>query len=155
VIPSRHPINCEPAAKALSEKAKAILAFPNIVNGDFMVAAQYGEGVLIKDGQVASHDNAVAGSSVFKRVAPAFGYAMFPDARQSARRLGQELWLGSRRRSKLRAGKKRDAKLDHDDDGQRTTLTLLCTSTPWICTAQGASARREAHRRAPGRELNR
>jgi hypothetical protein len=42
------------------------LAFPNIVNGDFMVAAQYGEGVLIKDGQVASHDNAVAGSYGFQ-----------------------------------------------------------------------------------------
>jgi lipid-binding SYLF domain-containing protein len=36
----------EPAAKMLSEKAKAILVFPNIVKAGFMVGAQYGEGVL-------------------------------------------------------------------------------------------------------------
>lgn len=67
----------EPAAKTLSEKAKAILVFPNIVKGGFMVAAQYGEGVLIQDGQVAGHYNAVAGSYGFQAGAQAFGYAMF------------------------------------------------------------------------------
>jgi lipid-binding SYLF domain-containing protein len=61
----------EPAAKLLAEKAKAILVFPNIVKGGFMVAAQYGEGVLIKDGQVAGHYNAVAGSHGFQAGAQA------------------------------------------------------------------------------------
>ena len=67
----------EPAAKMLSEKAKAILVFPSIVKGGFLAAAQYGEGVLIKDGQVAGHYNIVAGSYGFQAGAQAFGYAMF------------------------------------------------------------------------------
>ena len=67
----------EPAAKMLGEKAKAILVFPSIVKGGFMVGAQYGEGVLIKDGQVAGHYNVVAASYGFQAGAQAFGYAMF------------------------------------------------------------------------------
>lgn len=67
----------EPAAKLLGEKAKGILVFPNIVKGGFMVAAQYGEGVLIQNGQVAGHYNTIAGSYGFQAGAQAFGYAMF------------------------------------------------------------------------------
>lgn len=67
----------DPSAKVLGEKAKAILVFPNIVKGGFMVSAQYGEGVLIQNGQVAGHYNIVAGSYGFQAGAQAFGYAMF------------------------------------------------------------------------------
>ena len=67
----------EPSAKVLSEKAKAMLVFPNIVKGGFLAAAQYGEGVLIQNGQVAGHYNIVAGSYGFQAGAQAFGYAMF------------------------------------------------------------------------------
>jgi lipid-binding SYLF domain-containing protein len=67
----------EPAAKVLGEKVKAILVFPNIVKGGFMVSAQYGEGVLLQNGQVAGHYNTVAGSYGFQAGAQAFGYAMF------------------------------------------------------------------------------
>jgi len=42
-----------------------------------MVAAQYGEGVLLRDSQVAGHYNTVAGSYGFQAGAQAFGYAMF------------------------------------------------------------------------------
>ena len=38
----------EPAAKLLSEKAKAILVFPSIVKAGFIVGAHYGEGVLFQ-----------------------------------------------------------------------------------------------------------
>ncbi len=36
------------AAKSLSEKAEAVLVFPSIVRGGFMVVSQYGEGALLK-----------------------------------------------------------------------------------------------------------
>ena len=44
-----------PAAKALAATAKGILVFPNIVKAGFMVGAQYGEGELLKDGQIAGY----------------------------------------------------------------------------------------------------
>jgi hypothetical protein len=37
-----------PAAKALGERASAILVFPNIRKAGFVVGGQYGEGTLIK-----------------------------------------------------------------------------------------------------------
>ena len=67
----------EPEAKVIGEKARAILIFPNIVKAGFIVGAQYGEGVLLRNGQVTGHYNSVAGSYGLQAGVQAFGYAMF------------------------------------------------------------------------------
>src|SRR5258706_6627602 len=66
-----------PAAKRLAGEAKGILVFPRIVKAGFLVGAQYGEGVLLKDGKPAGHYNIAAGSYGFQAGAQQFAYAMF------------------------------------------------------------------------------
>ena len=66
-----------PAAKDLSTKAKAILVFPSIVKGGFMVGGQYGEGALIKEGKTTGYYNSVAASYGFQAGLQRFGYALF------------------------------------------------------------------------------
>lgn len=67
----------QPAAKTISEKAKAILVFPNIFKAGFLGGAHYGEGVLFRDGQVVGHYNSIAGSFGLQAGVQFFGYAMF------------------------------------------------------------------------------
>ena len=66
-----------PAAKALAEKAKGILVFPNIVKAGFVVGAQYGDGALLKNGRTVGYYNIVAASYGLQAGAQSFGYAMF------------------------------------------------------------------------------
>lgn len=66
-----------PAAKALGEKAKGILVFPGIVKGGFIVAGQFGEGALLKDGRTVGYYNSVALSYGLQAGAQKFGYALF------------------------------------------------------------------------------
>src|SRR3972149_2989199 len=66
-----------PAAKALAEKAKGILVFPNIVKAGFVVGAQYGDGALLKNGKTGGYYNIVAASYGLQAGAQSFGYAMF------------------------------------------------------------------------------
>jgi lipid-binding SYLF domain-containing protein len=66
-----------PAAQMLSEKATAILVFPNIVKAGFLVGAQYGEGVLQKKGRPVGFYSSVAGSYGLQAGVQAFGYALF------------------------------------------------------------------------------
>lgn len=44
-------------ARTLGEKAVAVLVFPEVIKAGFMVAAQRGDGVLFKNGQVAGYYN--------------------------------------------------------------------------------------------------
>jgi lipid-binding SYLF domain-containing protein len=67
----------DPTAKLLAENSKAILVFPNIIRGGFLVGAQYGEGTLLENGQVSGHYNIVAGSFGFQAGGQTFGCAMF------------------------------------------------------------------------------
>jgi lipid-binding SYLF domain-containing protein len=67
----------EPAAKLIGEKAKAILVFPNIVKAGFIVGGQYGEGVLLENGNLIAHYNSVAASYGLQAGVQSFGYAMF------------------------------------------------------------------------------
>jgi lipid-binding SYLF domain-containing protein len=67
----------EPAAKAIGEKAKAVLVFPSIVKAGFIVGAQYGEGVLFENGKFVAHYNSVAGSYGLQAGVQKFGYALF------------------------------------------------------------------------------
>ena len=67
----------QPAAETISEKAKAILVFPNIFKAGFLGGAHYGEGVLFQDGKVVGHYSSVAGSFGLQAGVQIFGYAMF------------------------------------------------------------------------------
>src|ERR1041385_5586383 len=42
-----------PGAKALGDKAVAVLVFPSIVKGGFIIAGQFGDGALRKNGKTA------------------------------------------------------------------------------------------------------
>jgi lipid-binding SYLF domain-containing protein len=65
------------AAKALGEKAKAILVFPAITKAGFIVGGQFGEGVLIKDGRAVTYYNTVSASYGLQAGIQKYGYAMF------------------------------------------------------------------------------
>ncbi len=66
-----------PAASALGEKAAGVLVFPEIIKGGFVVAAQYGNGVLFKRGAVAGYYNTTSASFGFQAGVQKFGYALF------------------------------------------------------------------------------
>ena len=65
------------AAKALGEKAKAILVFPGITKGGFIVGGQYGEGALMKEGKTIAYYNTVSLSYGLQIGLQKYGYAMF------------------------------------------------------------------------------
>jgi lipid-binding SYLF domain-containing protein len=67
----------EPVAAAIGEKAVAVLVFPEIIKGGFVVAAHYGNGVLFKRGAVAGYYNTSAASFGFQAGLQKFGYAIF------------------------------------------------------------------------------
>jgi lipid-binding SYLF domain-containing protein len=66
-----------PGAKALADKSKGILIFPNIVKGGFIVAGQYGDGALRERGRTVGYYRSVAASVGFQAGAQAFGYVLF------------------------------------------------------------------------------
>lgn len=67
----------EPGAKALGDKARGVLVFPDIVKGGFVVAGQYGDGSLRKGGKTAGYYRSLAGSVGFQAGAESFGYVVF------------------------------------------------------------------------------
>ena len=64
-------------AKALGEKAVAILVFPDIYKAGFIVGGQYGEGALMRDGKVIGYYNTVSGSYGLQIGVQKYGYALF------------------------------------------------------------------------------
>jgi lipid-binding SYLF domain-containing protein len=67
----------EKSAKLAGEKAKAILVFPTIVKGGFMVGGQIGEGALWKSDKVVGYYSSVAASYGLQAGIQSFGYALF------------------------------------------------------------------------------
>ena len=65
------------AARALAAKAKAILVFPDIRKGAFIVGAQYGYGALRKGSQTAAYYRTSAASYGFQGGVKKFAYALF------------------------------------------------------------------------------
>jgi lipid-binding SYLF domain-containing protein len=63
--------------KALVQDAKAVLVFPSIVKGGFMVGGQYGEGALRKEGKTVGYYSTVAASYGLQIGVQKFGYALF------------------------------------------------------------------------------
>jgi lipid-binding SYLF domain-containing protein len=66
-----------PSAQIVGKKAKAILLFPRIIKGGFIVGAQHGDGALIVNGRTVAYYNTVAASYGFQAGVQKFGYAMF------------------------------------------------------------------------------
>ncbi|MEN0075515.1 MAG: lipid-binding SYLF domain-containing protein [Paracraurococcus sp.] len=66
-----------PNAEPLLQKARAMLIFPRIISGGFIVGGQYGEGALLRDGATQGY-YAIAGLSLgFLAGAQSAGLAMF------------------------------------------------------------------------------
>ncbi|HEX2525885.1 MAG TPA: YSC84-related protein [Geminicoccus sp.] len=65
------------AAKALSEKAKAILVFPRVVKGGFVVGGSFGEGALLENRENRGYYNTVSASFGLQAGAESFAYALF------------------------------------------------------------------------------
>lgn len=66
-----------PAAKKLSQSAKGILVFPNVIKAGLIIGGQYGTGSLRIGGKTAGYYNTTAASYGLQAGAQSFGYAMF------------------------------------------------------------------------------
>lgn len=64
-------------AKELVKDAKAVLVFPQIVKGGFMVGGLYGEGALRKEGKTVGYYSTVAASYGLQIGVQKYGYALF------------------------------------------------------------------------------
>ena len=69
--------NNTPGAKALADKAVGVLVFPSIVKGGFIIAGQFGDGALRKQGKTVSYYRSLAASYGFQAGVQAFGYVLF------------------------------------------------------------------------------
>ncbi|MBV7486046.1 YSC84-related protein [Bordetella sp. BOR01] len=67
----------EPKARALAEKATAILVFPKIVKAGMLVGGEGGEGALIKNGRAQAYYNLAAVSFGLQAGIQTFSYALF------------------------------------------------------------------------------
>lgn len=64
-------------AKALADKAVAVLVFPSIAKGGFIIAGQFGDGALQRKGKSVAYYRSLAASYGFQAGAQAFGYVLF------------------------------------------------------------------------------
>ncbi|MGA8476490.1 MAG: lipid-binding SYLF domain-containing protein [Chthoniobacterales bacterium] len=71
------PYASNPGARAVGKKGVAILVFPGIVKGGFVVGAQRGDGALLVHGKAVAYYNTVAASYGLQAGVQKFGYAMF------------------------------------------------------------------------------
>ncbi len=66
-----------PGTRALADKAKAVLIFPNIVKAGFLVGGQFGDGALRKAGETVAYYRSLAASYGFQAGVQSFGYVLF------------------------------------------------------------------------------
>jgi len=66
-----------PGSKALADKAKAILVFPNITKAGFVIGGQYGTGAMRQDGATVGYYNIVGGTFGYQIGAQTFSQAYF------------------------------------------------------------------------------
>lgn len=66
-----------PGTKALADRAKGVLIFPNIVKAGFLVGGQFGDGALRKKGRTVAYYRSLAASYGFQAGAQSFGYVLF------------------------------------------------------------------------------
>jgi lipid-binding SYLF domain-containing protein len=66
-----------PVAKSISNTAKAVLVFPNVVKAGLVFGGSYGEGELMKGTTIVDYYNTVGGSWGLQAGAQSYGYAIF------------------------------------------------------------------------------
>jgi lipid-binding SYLF domain-containing protein len=66
-----------PGAKAIGQKAVAILVFPEVIKAGLGVGGQFGEGVLFRGGKAVAYYNTAGASVGLQAGAQKYGYAMF------------------------------------------------------------------------------
>jgi lipid-binding SYLF domain-containing protein len=66
-----------PGARALADKSQAILIFPSIVKGGFIVGGQFGDGALRQRGRTVGYYRSLAASYGLQAGAQSFGYVLF------------------------------------------------------------------------------
>jgi len=66
-----------PSAKQLAAKAHAILVFPDVTKGGFIIGGQMGNGVLLQNGKTTGYYNLVSGSYGWQAGVQQYGYALF------------------------------------------------------------------------------
>ncbi len=66
-----------PAAEAISRKARATLVFPNIVKAGLVFGGAYGEGELKTGSKIDGYYNSVTGSWGLQAGAQSYGYVVF------------------------------------------------------------------------------
>lgn len=64
-------------AADISRNARAVLIFPNIVKAGLIFGGAYGEGTMMKGGQVTDYYNSVTGSWGLQAGAQSYGYVVF------------------------------------------------------------------------------
>jgi lipid-binding SYLF domain-containing protein len=66
-----------PAAELLAKSAKAVLVFPDIIKGGFLVGGQYGEGALRKGSKTVAYYSTISASYGLQAGLQQYGYALF------------------------------------------------------------------------------
>ena len=66
-----------PAAEAISHRAKAILVFPKIIKAGLVFGGSYGEGVLMEGSKVVDYYNSVSASWGWQAGAESYAYVVF------------------------------------------------------------------------------
>ena len=66
-----------PAAKALGEKANAVLVFPKVTKAGLGIGGQYGEGALLKGGKAVAYYSTAGASIGLQAGAQTYSYALF------------------------------------------------------------------------------
>jgi lipid-binding SYLF domain-containing protein len=66
-----------PGSRALAEKARGVLVFPNIVKAGFIVAGQYGDGALRERHRTVGYYRSFSASVGYQAGAQSFGYVLF------------------------------------------------------------------------------
>ncbi len=66
-----------PTAQAISEKALAVLVFPDIVKAGFGIGGQFGEGALRRDGVTVGYYNIASASFGFQAGAQSYSQALY------------------------------------------------------------------------------
>ena len=70
-------LKSDEGARSLAKKARAVLVFPKIVKGGFVIGGQYGDGALRSGGKATAYYRSIAASYGLQAGVQAFGYALF------------------------------------------------------------------------------
>jgi YD repeat-containing protein len=78
-----------PDAKALGEKAKAVIVFPSVLKAGLVVTGQGGYGAMFKDGKIVAHYNVTGAGAGLEAGVKTYSYALFLMSDKAMERLNQ------------------------------------------------------------------